>query len=193
MKLILIRHADCLKEELDPSLSKMGILQAKLLAKRLYKLPITKVYVSDLNRAFQTFEEYHKLAADVPFEKTKDLREIYRVLVGGAPKEGTSPTRESDDKERIEFFIKQISSMNNNENVVLFTHGNVIKYLLARFLESDSRKIGPPLYIASASISLVDIDKDGVNIKFINNTEHLTNEQSSNSYFLNKKDNNYLA
>lgn len=193
MKLVLVRHGDCLKEDSDPSLSKTGILQAKILAERLSKLPLTQIYVSDLKRAYQTFEEYHKLAADVPFEKTKSLREIYRVLVGGAPKEGTSPTRESDDKKRIELFIKQIASVDNDKTIVLFTHGNVIKYVLARFLGVNPKIIGPPLYIASASISLIDIDKDGTRIRFINNIEHLPKEQSSNSYFSNKKSDDYLA
>ncbi len=193
MKLILIRHGECLKKELDPPLSKTGILQAKFLAKRLSKLPITKVYVSNLKRAFQTFEEYHKLAANVPFEKTKDLREMYRVLVGETPKEGAPSARGADDKKRVELFLKQIHCMGNEEVAALFTHGNVIRYLLARFLESDPRKIGPHLCIALASISLVDIDKNEANIIFINDVQHLTQEQSANSYFINKKPEDYLA
>jgi len=192
MKLLLIRHGDCFQEGQDPSLTKSGILQSKLLAKRLSKLSINKVYSSDLNRAFQTFEEYHKLAIDTPFQKTESLREIYRVLIGGAPKEGTSLNRESKDKGRIELFIKQITSMPNDETVVLFTHGNLIRYFLARLLDADPRKTGGHLEIAPSSISLIEINKDKVNINFINNTEHLTGKYSSDSYFFNNNSDTYV-
>ncbi len=184
MRLFLIRHGNCLGGNSDPALSKAGIQQAKLLAKRLHGLPITRAYVSDLARTCQTFEEYHRLAPGVKFEKTKDLREIYRVLVGGSPKEGTSRTRESDGKKRIESFIKQINSMNANECVALFTHGNVIRYILAKFLESDPKKMGPHLCISSSSISLIDIDNERANVRFVNNSGHLTDGSFGESCFL---------
>lgn len=193
MNLILIRHGDSFQESGDPSLTGVGIAKSKLLANRLSKLPVSKVYVSSLNRAFQTFEEYHKLMSNIPFEKTEDLKEIYRVLVGGAKKEGTSSTREPEDKKRIDSFIKKISSMNNEETIAIISHGNALRYILAKFLDSEPRKIGTHIDLAPASISLISIEKDEVIVKFINNIEHLTNENSSDSYFFKKKSENYVA
>ena len=177
MNLILIRHGECLKEDKDPALTPRGISQSKLLAKRLAKIPITKVFVSNLVRAFQTFEEYHKLAPNIPFERTEQLNEIYRVLVGEPPKDGTAPTREPNDKKRIELFIRKISSLKNEENIAIIAHGNVIRYILAKFLGSDPKKIGYNLAINPTSLSLITIEKNKSCVKFINNLDHLADEK----------------
>jgi len=190
MKLLLVRHGNCEKEEQDPALSKTGIKQARLLAKRLSELPITKVYVSDLKRAFQTFKEYKKLKTEVPAETAKEIREIYRVLVGGEPKEGTSQEREIEDKKRIESFIKKISSKDNDEVMLLFTHANVIEYIISWFLESEPKKIGPHLHIATASVSLVEIDEKGADVMFVNSIEHLMHGQPA--YFPPKEKTDYI-
>ncbi len=186
MKLLLIRHGECLKEDLDPSLSKEGFLQAKALANYLYKIPITQVYVSSLNRTVQMFEEYHKLAKNISFQKTDEIKEIYRVLVGGKRKKGTSFNRKLKDKKRIELFIqKQFKSTEKDKIIVLFTHGNVIKYILAKFLHLNPKKLGQYLSISPASISLIEIHEDETNVKFINDTFYL------NKNFLIKKVESY--
>ncbi len=192
MKLLLIRHADSLQEGSDPQLSDIGKIQAKLLAKRLTNIPITQVYVSDLTRTVQTFEEYYKLVKDIKFEKIDKIREIYRVIVGGDPKSGTSENREQKDKERIENFIDNLVSKESEEIIALFTHGNVIKYIISKFLDSDPVNVGPHLSILTSSFSLINFDAGKADIKFINNIEHLTNENSSNSYFFKTKQDNYL-
>ncbi len=192
MKLMLIRHADSLQEGSDPQLSDIGKIQAKLLAKKLMNIPIKYVYVSDLKRTVQTFEEYSKLAKGVSFEKTDKIREIYRVIVGCDPKPGTSENREQKDKERIENFIDNLVSKESEEIIALFTHGNVIKYIISKFLDSNPVNVGPHLSIIASSFSLINFDAGKADIKFINNIEHLTNENSSTSYFFKTKEDNYL-
>lgn len=54
MKIFLIRHGDAIRTETDIVLTKKGRIQAKKVAKMLYSLPITKVYVSTVRRAQQT-------------------------------------------------------------------------------------------------------------------------------------------
>ncbi len=193
MKILLIRHADCLQEGFDPEISQLGTIQAKLLAKRLSKIPISMVYVSDLKRTVQTFEEYHQIVKKISFEKTKDIREIYRVLVGGAPKEGTSKNREKEDKERIEKFFKKLISKDHGQIVAIFTHGNVIKYMLSKFLDSDPLRLGPRVSILSAGITLVDFNNGKVDVKFVNNIEHLTDLDSSNNYMVTGKKETYAS
>ena len=100
------------------------------------------------------------------------------MLFRSAPKEGTREGREFSDKERIDKFIKKLESEKEDNVIALFTHGNVIKYLLSKYLGSNPKGSGPHLYIAEASISLVDINKNKTSIHFINNLEHLKKELS---------------
>ena len=101
MILILIRHGEA-EGEGDSHLSKIGMGQAKAVAKKLSKLPITKAYSSNYNRALETFAEYHKLKPDVPLVVNSDLKEIYRLIVGGPIKEGTRKNRVEEDILRAE-------------------------------------------------------------------------------------------
>src|SRR3989344_4694014 len=95
MNLFLIRHGHVEIMDGETKLSEKGILQSKELSKKLKNLKIDKVYSSDLERAKETAKEYSE-----NFIEDKRLREVYRVLVGGPEKEGTSPNREIEEKIR---------------------------------------------------------------------------------------------
>jgi len=92
MKIFLVRHGEANPEREGVPLTEKGILEAKAVAKKLKKYNFEKVYSSNLLRAKQTCEEFTK-----NYLEDSRLREIYRVLIGGPIKEGTSKDREIKD------------------------------------------------------------------------------------------------
>jgi len=179
MNILLIRHGECQQNEADPALTSSGQVQAQQLAKLLNQILLTKVYVSDNVRAVKTFEEYIKLNPNTRFVKTNKLREIYRTLVGGPKKVGTDPLREARDKTRIDSFWHELLE-SKDETVAIFTHGNVIRYLLANVLGMKPENSWTRMVINCCSISLIQKDKDSICVKLINSIDHL--EQPSKIY-----------
>src|SRR3989344_6576694 len=173
MRLLLIRHGECLKGTGDPSLTKNGKSQAEMLAKRLSKIIITKIYVSDSARALESFEEYLKINPSIQYEKTDKLREIYRTIIGGPEREGTSPEREKKDKDRADMFFEHIVNSNLKGNVGIFTHGNTIRYFLSKAMKTDPKKAFGGIVINCGSISIIEVKKDEVAVKAINIIDHL--------------------
>lgn len=173
MKIFLVRHGDAIKTEADIVLTKKGIIQAKKVAQVLSSLPVTRAYVSTATRAQQTFEEYHKLRSTIPFVNAPNVKEIYRTIVGGSPKEGTNPLREKEDRERINLFISELHQLPDNEIIVLFTHGNVIRYYFSKALNFDPKDLWERLIINPGSISLIERHNGASYVKMINNIEHL--------------------
>lgn len=111
MRLLFIRHGEAMVKENDSVLTSLGKKQAKELARNLSRLNIVKVFCSNLTRAKQTCEEFTKLKEDLIPDYSEGLNEIYRVVVGGPEKEGTSPEREERDKKRAEDFLEKIKNM----------------------------------------------------------------------------------
>lgn len=160
MKLLLIRHGHTEIQDGEARLSREGILQSKKLSESLKKLKIDKVYTSDLERSKKTAEEYTK-----NFIEDTRLREIYRVLVGGPEKEGTSPERETNDKKRADEFFNEI--LNEKGTVAIFCHGNIIRYFLNKILKSKEN-LWEKLVLDNCSISIIENNEKGLFIKGIN-------------------------
>jgi len=80
MKIILLRHGEAEVTPQGSFLTKKGKRQAALLAKRLAKLPITRVYISKLDRAIQTYDQLKKLKPELQVIHTEELNEIYRMI-----------------------------------------------------------------------------------------------------------------
>ena len=160
MNLFLIRHGHVEIMDGETKLSEKGILQSKELSKKLKNLKIDKVYSSDLERAKETAKEYSE-----NFIEDKRLREVYRVLVGGPEKEGTSPNREIEDKTRADDFFKEI--IENEGNFALFCHGNIIRYFLNKIIKSREN-LWENLVLGNCSVSIIEKNKKGLFIKGIN-------------------------
>lgn len=183
VKLFLVRHGEAIKMEPEPALSEKGKRQAKYLAKKLAQLGITKVYASSARRAQETYDAYKKLKPDVPVVISDNLKEIYRVLVGGPRREGTSPDREKNDMRRADAILKEIlSDSKEDDAVLLFIHGNLIRYILAHFLQIDKSNLWERLEIHDASISLIDIASKKPQVRLINSIEHLGKEEVEEFY-----------
>lgn len=183
VKLFLLRHGNAIKTDKDTVLSKKGLKQALLLAKKLSKLNISKVYVSDSTRSIQTYEAYKKLKPGVPSIISDKLREIYRVIIGGPERDGTDPSREKNDKLRADEVIRNIlDDAKEDEVIAIFSHGNLIRYVLAPFLKIDKPKLWAELQIHETSVSLIDITNNKPQVSLINSIDHLDSKELNDFY-----------
>ena len=160
MKLFLIRHGHTEIINGEAKLSEKGILQSKELTKKLKNLKIDKIYTSDLERSKETVREYSE-----EFIEDERLREVYRVLVGGPEKEGTSPNRELEDKKRADDFFNEI--LYNEGNFAIFCHGNIIRYFLNKIIKSKEN-LWENLVLDNCSVSIVEKIENGLFIRGIN-------------------------
>lgn len=168
MKIYLVRHGECEKSDSEPVLTQDGIKQAKNVAKKLLSLKIDKVYSSDLTRCKQTCEELLKIGS---FDKefSERFREIYRLIIGGPEKPGTSEDREENDRKRAEEVYSEIKK--SSENLVIFTHGNMIRFLLGKVLGNEKNMWN--CVILPGSISILESDEEGnIFVKAINLYDH---------------------
>jgi broad specificity phosphatase PhoE len=168
MKIILVRHGKANLQVEGTPLTNNGFLEAKAVAKELEKRNFEKVYSSDLLRAKQTCEEFTK-----DYIEDQRLREVYRVLIGGPIKEGTSENREINDKKRADDIFGEI--LKNEKDVLVFCHGNIIRYYLNKVLKSKEN-LWDSMTINNGSISVLEFEKGLLEIKEVNLTSHLPKE-----------------
>jgi len=168
MKIILVRHGEADSKIKGVPLTDKGILEAKSVAKELKKYSFEKVYSSDLFRAKQTCEEFTKI-----YVEDERLREIYRVLIGGPIKEGTSKGREITDKQKADTIFEEL--LEKNEDILLFCHGNLIRYYLNKVLKSKEN-LWDSIIINNCSISILEFNDGLLEIKEINLIGHLPKE-----------------
>src|SRR3989344_1924566 len=119
LNVFLIRHGE--KSEDGSTLSKNGLLQVKLLAKRLKEVGIHKIYSSDLERCRLTAEAVSKLV-DHKIIYDKSLREVE-----GKVKE--NPSKYPKEIERIKKFWLNLI-LKEKGNVLVVGSGNVNRILL---------------------------------------------------------------
>lgn len=172
MILLLIRHGKA-EGEGDAPLSEHGIEQAAATAKKLSTLNITKAYSSNYARAQETFKEYHKLKPNVPLITNQDLKEIYRLIVGGPAKEGTRPNRVEEDTVRAEKAFKEVVNNDDKEVIAVFSHGNIIRYFLAKALKVNPECMWDGVTLNCGSISVIQVKEGKMNVKLINGIDHL--------------------
>jgi len=129
MNIILIRHGETeanISADAKPTLTDKGKHQIYELAKRLNKSKIDVIYSSNLERASLTAKEIRGNNKNLELIETEELQEIYRLIVGGAPKKGTRPNRFEEDLERAEKFWKEMFKW-KFKNAAVVCHGNLIR------------------------------------------------------------------
>jgi len=171
MKIYLIRHGEAEKREEngqeDHFLTENGIKQAKNVAEKLKSLNIDKVYSSDLTRCSQTSDEFSNIS-NMNLNTDEKFREIYRLIIGGPEKPGTSEDREKRDRERAEKVYSEIKE--SSDNLVIFTHGNMIRFLLGKVLGNEKNMWN--CIILPGSISILETEGEDVKVKAINIYDH---------------------
>ncbi len=167
MHIFLIRHGEAIKTASDSVLTPKGVQQAKNIALFFDKISCDMVFTSALTRSKQTAHELLVRKKELSAVEMSDLNEIYRVLVGGPVKLGTSPDREIKDKSRADALFETLLTI-KKKNLLLFTHGNLIRYLIAKTLSISALSLWEQMVISSGSISILDIDKGKVQLKAVN-------------------------
>lgn len=182
MNIILIRHGEAeanIKADAKPVLTAKGKHQIIELAKRLKESKIDVIYSSNLKRASLTAKEIQKKNENLELIETEDLQEIYRLIIGGAPKDGTRPNRFEEDLERAENFWKKMLKW-KYKNVAVVCHGNIIRFFFSKVLGV------PPKYfynieIDLASVSIINIKEGKTKILLVNDIAHIPKELLSNN------------
>ena len=150
MRLILVRHGETVENRkgivqghTHGTLSKNGVKQARLVAKRLSDLKIDIIFTSDLRRAKNTAKEIAKYHPESKFVQDKRLRERAFGLYDGKHKDFviekvlqkksfsySPPKGESfeDVIKRVKSFYKEILKNHAKKTVLVVAHGGILVF-----------------------------------------------------------------
>ncbi len=196
MKLIIIRHGETeenkqgiIQGHLPGILSKLGIEQAKKLAKRLKEEKIDLIFSSDLDRAKHTAEEIVRFHPEAPFELREDLRERNWGKFEGKRKDDIEYWNEIESKEvwsddliakyggetpqktikRIISFKDELLQNFQGKTILIITHGTIGNFLLNKLMEENSKE-----KLKNTSITIFEFNEDGnPELKLFNCVKHL--------------------
>ena len=200
MRLFLIRHGETpwtvegrYQGTTDVPLNARGLGQAKDVARALRPEQINFLYTSPLRRARETAHELTRplrlkpavdpRLAELNFGKWeganfRQLAErngsLFRKWRQG--KLRRPPGGESVDSlaRRTNGFLKELIHRFEDQTVAVVCHGGPIKMFLFRILKAGSASI-LSFRIDSGSISLIEGNRDLLQIQYINQTRHLRN------------------
>ena len=206
--LIIIRHAESgfndenrIQGHLDSRLTKRGVRQARLLAKRLRAFKVDKIYSSDLGRAYSTTLEILR-HSKLPVVRDPLLREIHLGDWEGMTPEQVDklydkgyqkwlkkpssvriPKAEtvSHFRKRVTERVRAIARANRGKTILLVTHGGAIMALLADWLSADFDNLLIHLQIDNTSLTLVDETEKHVRLRCINDIMHLLGKGKNGS------------
>lgn len=176
-------------------LSSVGRKQVKYLTKRMAKMEIDKIYVSELLRAQETARPLaealgKKVIIDERLDEI-DWRDWYRIKYFNMS-EKTRKKRFAHytrlDKQldvmqsAARRLVADIFHHNQGKRVAVFCHGNIIKAMITGIMDADI--IGfLSLEVYQSSISKLVIDGDGyIKIGYINNVSHLPHEPNEDLF-----------
>ena len=158
-KIYFIRHGEYdWHNPQSKDLTEIGVQQAEWTAKRLANLPAQKIYSSDLPRALQTAEIIRGAMGNVEYERDAGLRECLLPIpsLSNVPLEAQM----AGEQQATAAFAKYMRpAEQNGESEIVVSHGNLIRYLIARALGQADRWIRfRTLY---CGISEVHVESDG--------------------------------
>jgi serine/threonine-protein phosphatase PGAM5 len=165
--LYLVRHGAYVQDpkadpQVGPSLTPLGIAQARLVAARLEGMPIhfDAMTSSTLARARETAAVIHESLTDVPLDASLLLSECTppasRPLRGQTEKDLAECAKQLD----AVFSKRFVPSADADRNELLVCHGNVIRYLVLKALRQDP-KGWLSMTVAHASLTVVRVQADG--------------------------------
>ncbi|MDP2907883.1 MAG: histidine phosphatase family protein [Nanoarchaeota archaeon] len=159
MRLILVRHGRTVENQrrivqghIQGTLSKEGVKQAKLLAKRLSDMKIDIIFTSDLKRAKDTAKEIIKLHPEAKLVEDKRLRERSFGIYDGKHKDivikkvfqkndfSYRPSKgESfeDVIKRVKSFYKEILKNYAKKTVLVVAHGGILVFFTRLVLDKS--------------------------------------------------------
>jgi len=197
MRLLLVRHGRTVENQrrivqghIQGTLSKEGVKQAKLLAKRLSDMKIDIIFTSDLKRAKDTAKEIIKLHPEAKLVEDKRLRERSFGIYDGKHKDLVikkvfqkndfsyrPPKGESfeDVIKRVKDFYKEILKNHTKKTVLVVAHGGLLIFFIRLILGKRLRiPIKSEEIQKNTAVTDFKIDKTGnVRMLCLNCDKHL--------------------
>ena len=163
-KIYLVRHGNIPRIAGDPSITELGVKQAKFTASNLQDKLITKIYCSTSKRAQETTQI---IADKLKIKRiTLDDRLKERFYWGDDPSqsfeefiaEWKKTTLDRNYKphvgdscrqagKRLKKFIDELKISSEDKNILLITHGGVIMDLLRNLYDDDYLKLFSPNFL----------------------------------------------
>lgn len=202
----LIRHAEAegnlyrrIHGWYDGRLTAMGTKQTAALEKRFENVHIDAVYSSDLTRAKDTARSIYVPKA-LPLHEREELREVgmgvwedkcWGYVAQYEPQqlsylnfepekwsvEGCEPY--ADSLERMERALFAVAGENEGKTVAVFSHGSIIRILLAKLLGWSSGEIKKVLYCDNTAVAKILADGGRMELEYYNDNSHLPAEISA--------------
>jgi len=179
MVLYLIRHAEPYKIKSEKrKLTQLGQYQSKKLGERFVDIPIHQVICSDLERCVQTLN--YSLTDNVESTIiTASVREIDRRIIGYPCYESINETNLRKEKADLKKIVQTMENyIDSKENILVFSHGNLISYIAGHFLKLDISERWR-LMIWHSSVTKIVSGKEDSLIEYINSTSHLKETEFS--------------
>ncbi len=194
----LIRHGESeynakkiIQGHIDTNLSPKGFVQARLVGEYLKKFNIQKIISSDLRRAYQTATTISDIL-DMEVIIDKRIREMHFGEWEGRtyehiyqnnledfqnwlknPVACPLPSQEDIKKfvNRLNLFINDLKKM-EEENIAVVAHGGSIQGIICLLCDLGIQNIWGLMH-NNTGISLVQLNENRTNLKFLNSSEHL--------------------
>jgi len=156
-KIYFIRHGEYdWNNPQSKDLTEIGVQQAGWTAQRLANLSAQKIYSSDLPRALQTAEIIRGAIGSVEYEVDAGLRECLLPMPSLMPLE----VHKAGEQHATAAFAKYMRPAEQRDEIeIVVSHGNLIRYLIARALGQADRWIR--FRTLNCGISEVHVESDG--------------------------------
>ena len=202
LRIFLIRHGETewnkegkLQGHSDVKLSAEGIRQAQLLAKHAPFQKVDAVYSSDLSRAFDTAKILAVKFNVMPVKVTPELRETnfgewegkyiselteeFPKVFGKFftdPERCHPPQGETflQSQARVMNVIRDIIAEHDEQNVIVVSHGAVIRLILGAALDMPIHKMWAISQFNTA-LNILRVEDGGFVVELFNSTAHLQN------------------
>lgn len=198
-RIYLVRHGetDWNKEDrcqgcIDIDLNSEGIRQAEFVAQRLVNEEIHALYCSNLKRAYRTAQIIAKMLnlsitrnealneisfgdwEGLTFEEIRKRHDYDYNTWRLSPHTANFPGEGSllNVNKRVMKYVDEIISQNAGKNILIVSHGGVIKLIVLGLLGIGLEAYNK-FYIANTSLSIVHIDKDKRYLRTLNDTCHV--------------------
>lgn len=203
-RIYLIRHAEAegnlyriVQGQGNSNLTDRGWRQVKALEKRFADIHIDEVYTSDLYRTCATASAVYKPKGLTPHRR-KDLREIYvgdwesRTWGDIArlwPDQMAYFSRRPDlwysegaetamgVLERMQTAVSAIAAENEGKTIAVFSHGYVIRLLLAQLQGYPPERMGESPTGQNTAVTLLEWENGALRIVFRDDVAHLKTEE----------------
>lgn len=199
--LFLIRHGETewnrsgrWQGHTDVPLTDRGRSQAQALARRLHaeRIPIERIYASDLSRALETAQIIGQ-ALNTPVDRLADLREIHVGSWSGLTRaeimqrfpgafETVWHAHDGETREalsdRVVGALLRLIDQHPAQSIAIVSHGGPIRAIVQYLYERQGLPVEAVPHIGNTSITEAQIDGDSYRLLRVNDIAHVDGEQA---------------